>query len=350
VLVFVLTGCGNNHPVELSKNTQVKSTETVKIEKGNLNSAIKLPGQLKPFEKVDIYPKVNGFVKEMMVDRGSEVHQGQVLMTLEAPEIDQQVQVASGKLMQAQEGLNASRDRYTRLSVAAKTAGSVSELDLINARSRYQADSALERSEAAGLSAVQALKDYLIVKAPFDGVITERNVHPGTLIGPNFKMDNKPLLVLENNRKLRLELFVPEEYSQKVDLNDKQIVFTTAAYPNKTFTANISRASNSLYDNYRSEAVEADVVNTDKVFKPGMYVEANLKVKSDVQSYMVPSSAILTSTERKYVIVADNGKTRFVNVSEGISANGKTEVFGAFNGDETIVKNPNSEMKEGMPY
>src|SRR6202044_3260896 len=103
--------------------------------------------------------------------------------------------------------------------------------------------------------------DYLVVKSPFDGIITERNIHPGTLTGPNFKLDNKPLLILENNKKLRLEVFVPEEFTEKVDKGNKQVVFTTDAWPGKTFAADISRSSNSLYDNYRSEAIEADVIN-----------------------------------------------------------------------------------------
>ncbi|MDB5280945.1 MAG: efflux transporter, family, subunit, partial [Bacteroidota bacterium] len=347
-VILFLTGCSQNKPVDLAEKVAVTNMETVKIEKGNLSSVIKLPGQLKPFEKVDIYPKVNGFVKTMLVDRGSIVHEGQVLMTLEAPELDQQLQAAQAKLIQAQEAINASGDRYHRLNAASKTNGAVSELDLVNARSKFQADSAFYRSEEANVSAVQTLKDYLVVKAPFDGIITERNVHPGTLTGPNFKMDNKPLLVLQDNRKLRLEVFIPEEYAQKVDPKDNGLAFSTESYPDKTFTAKISRSSNSLYDEYRSEAIEADVPNSDNTFKPGMYVETDLKVKSDVQSYLVPASAILTSTERKYVVTVLNGKTRFINIKEGISNNGKTEVFGKFNGEEIVLKNPNNELKEGV--
>jgi membrane fusion protein (multidrug efflux system) len=350
IFVFVLValvGCKSHTPVDLTKKTGA-NPEAVRIEKGTLGSVIKLPGELKPFQQVDIYPRVNGFVKDMYVDRGSIVHTGQVLMTLEAPELDQQLQAAEGKMLQAQEAINASKDRYMRLSQAAKTPGAVSELDLINSKSKYQSDSAYERSEEANVRAVSTMKDYLVVKAPFNGVIIERNVHPGDLTGPNFKMENKPLLILEENKKLRLEIFVPEEYSEKIDKSDSQVVFTTDAWPGKTFTASISRSSNSIYGNFRSEAIEADVINTDNTFKPGMYVEATLKVSSQVSAYLVPSSGIVTSTENKYVIVVQDGKTKFVTVKEGVSNNGKTEVYGSFNGDEMIVKNPNSEMKEGQ--
>ena len=347
-IVLLITGCNQNHPVDLTESGKTKTgLETVKIEKGNLSSTIKLPGQLKPFEKVDIYPKVNGFVKTMSVDRGSMVHEGQVLMTLEAPELDQQLQAAQAKLLQAQEAVNSSRDRYYRLNAASKTAGAVSELDLVNARSKFQADSAFQRSEEANVSAVQTLKDYLVVKAPFDGVISERNIHPGTLTGPNFKMDNKPLLVLQENKKLRLEVFIPEEFAQKIDVKNNELSFSTEAYPGKIFTAKIARSSNSLYDEYRSEALEADVPNADNTFKPGMYVETSLKVKADIQSYHVPSSAIVTSTEKKYVVEVINGKMKFVSVKEGITNNGTTEIFGDFTGEEIVLKQPDTELKEG---
>lgn len=351
VVSFALlcTGCKNNHPVDLAAKTNNGANQiaTVKIERGSVKSVIKMPGQLKPFEVVDIYPKVNGFVKNMYVDRGSEVHTGQILMTLEAPEIDEQYEAAVGKLLQAQQTLEGSRDRYYRLKAASKTPGAVSELDLVNAQAKFQGDSAFEESEKANVSAVQALKDYLIVRAPFDGIITERNVHPGTLTGPNFKQEDKPLLNLQDDKRLRLEIFIPEEYSEKIDRSDKQVVFTTDALPGDTFKADIARSANSLNNEYRSEAIEADVFNKNDTFKPGMYVEAMLKVKSEVQSFVVPSSAIVTSTERKYVVAVQNGKAKFINISEGISSGGKTEVFGAFKGDENIVKNATDEIKEG---
>ena len=349
MFVILLSACGTHKPVDLSDKREEtgKNVETVKIEKGTLGSVIKLPGELKPFQKVDIYPRVNGFVKEMLVDRGSVVHKDQILMALEAPELDQQLEAAQGKLLQAQENLNASKDREMRLSAASKTPGAVSELDLINARSKYQADSAFERSEEANVNAVRTMKDYLVVRAPFDGIIIERNVHPGTLTGPNFKMDNKPLLVLEENQKLRLEVFVPEEFTEKIDKTNNQVAFTTNAWPGRVFTANISRSSNSLYDNFRSEAIEADVPNTDNTFKPGMYVEASLKVTSQISAFIVPSSSVVTSTENKYVIISQEGKARFIKIKEGVSENGREEVYGNFDGNELIVKHPNTEIKDG---
>ncbi|MBS1626114.1 MAG: efflux RND transporter periplasmic adaptor subunit [Bacteroidetes bacterium] len=347
--VAMLSSCSHHRPTDLSesKKTTTAPPATVRVIRDTLRSAIRLPGELKPYEKVDIYPKMNGFVKEMYVDRGSHVGKGDLLMTLEAPEIAQQIQAAQGRLLQAQEKLNASRDRYFRLRSAASVAGSVSELDLMNAGSRYQADSALEQSERANLNAARVLQDYLAIRAPFEGVITERNVHPGSLTGPNFKMDSKPLLILEQNSKLRLELFIPEVYTGSIDTKQHQVSFTTPSLPGQKFTASISRASGSLYDQYRSEAVEADVPNPDGIFKPGMYVEVSLPIHSSVASYLVPSTAIVTTTEGKYIISTQGGTAHFIKVREGIADKGKTEVFGDLHGDETVLQNPSEEIKEG---
>jgi RND family efflux transporter MFP subunit len=350
IAALIMGSCSRNHPVDMAQDKpETKAQyETVQIEKNSISSIVKIPGILKPFEKVDIYPKMNGFVKEMYVDRGSIVHKGQVLMTLEAPEIVQQVQAAQEKWLQAQENINASRDRYVRLKAASKIPGSISDLDLTNAQAKYQADSALVQSELANLNAVKALQEYLTVKAPFDGIITERNVHPGALTGPSFKMDNKPLLILEDNTKLRLETFIPEAYSGSVDMSDRQVSFSTLSLPGQVFTAPISRSSHSLYDEYRSEAIEADVTNQQGIFKPGMYVEAVLKIKSPVSSMLVPSSCIVTTMEGKYVVALDNGKTKYINIKEGISTNGKTEIFGDIKGDEILLKKPSGEIKEGI--
>jgi RND family efflux transporter MFP subunit len=217
----------------------------------------------------------------------------------------------------------------------------------VNAQSKFEGDSASEQSEKDNVSAVKALKDYLIVRAPFDGVITERNVSPGTLTGPNFKLEDKPLLNLQDNKKLRLEVFIPEEYVYKVDMSDNQIDFSTDALPGQIFHAPIARSSDALNNAYRSEAIEADVMNKDNTFKPGMYVEAILKVKSQVQSFIVPSSAIITSTERKYVVAVENGKAEYVNVTQGITDRGRTEVFGHLHEDETILRKPADEIKDG---
>lgn len=347
---LMLNACTQNHPEDLTagKGSERLSLDTCTIGKNSLASVVKLPGELKPFESVDIYPKVNGFIKEMFVDRGSEVQKGDIMMTLEAPEIDQQFQASQAKLLQAQENINASRDLYFRLRNANLVPGSVSELDLNTAEAKYQADSALVSSEQANLKAIGTLRDYLTVRAPFNGIVKERNIHPGALTGPNFKLENKPLLILENNTLLRLEVFIPEAYAGSLDNKDNEVSFTSQALNGQLFHAPVKRTSHSIYDSYRSEALEADVQNTDGIFKPGMYVETSLKIKSPVTAFVAPVSSIVTTTEGKYLVVVEGGRAKFVTIREGISDKGFSEVFGNLNGNEVLLKNPTPEIKEGM--
>src|SRR5271169_3231596 len=122
---------GNQKPVDLTKQTkQPDKYEFGSVSEKALSSSASLPGQLVPFNEVNIFPKVNGFVKQLFVDRGSIVRKGQLLVILEAPEMESQLQAANSRYLQAQENAQASKEKYERLKEAAKEPGSVSPLDL----------------------------------------------------------------------------------------------------------------------------------------------------------------------------------------------------------------------------
>ncbi len=316
------------------------------VTEGKLGATADLPAVLKPFEMVDIYPRVNGFVSEIPVDRGSEVRKGQLLVRLEAPEIEQQYYSAKAKYLQVYALYLASKDDYERLTVANRMPGTVSAHDLELARAKMMADSASAQGEIANYKALEATKDYLNVTAPFDGVITERNVHPGALVGPAQKEEDKPMLVLEQQNKLRLVIDVPEVYSNQLS-GHSIIRFRVSTLPGRIFQGSISRSAGSLSMKYRSEAIEVDVNNTDRLLKPGMYAEVELPVSRNTNSLIVPGSAIVTSQEKRYVIKADGGIAHWVDVTEGNSRHDSTEVFGNLQLHDKIVVNANDEIKDG---
>ena len=316
------------------------------VAQGQLGSSVDLPGVLKPFEAVDIYPKVNGFIKDIPVDRGSEIRKGQLLLRLEAPEIEQQYYAAKSKYLQVYAYYLASKDNYDRLQMANRMPGTVSANDLELARAKMMADSATAQGEIANYTALGATKDYLTVTAPFDGVITERNAHPGALVGPEQKADDKPILVLEQQNRLRLVIDVPEIYSNQLS-GRAGVHFKVSTLPGKTFTGSISRSSGSLNMKYRSEAIEVDVNNTDRLLKPGMYAEVQLPVIRNTASLIVPRSAIITSTEKRYVITVQNNKAHWVDITEGNSRNDSTEIFGNLQWHDKVIVNANDEIKDG---
>ncbi len=175
----LFAGClGDQKPVDLSQ-TPVQNNNKYQfgsVSEKELSSSARLPGQLVPFNEVDLFPKLNGFVKQIYVDRGSVVKKGQLLAVLEAPEMETALQAANSRYLQAQENAEASKEKYERLKEAAKEPGSVSPLDLDNATSKKKADEAMAQYEKSNEGAVKSMQDNLRIYAPFDVIIVQRNV------------------------------------------------------------------------------------------------------------------------------------------------------------------------------
>jgi RND family efflux transporter MFP subunit len=345
---FLYACSGNQKPVDLTEGKQQQQKNNTRqfgtVAEAALSTAIRLPGQLQAFNEVNIFPKVNGFVKQLYVDRGSVVKKGQLLVTLEAPEMQAQLQAATSRYLQAQETAVASKEKYLRLKEAAKEPGSVSPLDLDNASSKMKADEAIANSERSNVASVKTMEGYLNIYAPFDGMIVQRNVSPGALVSPG-KATDQPMLILQDNKKMRLVVYIPEDYVDKVDLA-QPVTFTFNAMPNDHHTAKISRSANAL-GTMRQEAVEVDVFNTSNQLKPGMYAEVQVPMRSGSKSLLVPSNAIVRSTEREYVIAVRDGKADLVDVKEGLASHDSTEVFGNLKPNDKIVLKASDDVKQG---
>ena len=294
---------------------------------------------------MQLFPKISGFVKNVSVDRGSVVHQGQVLITLEAPEVEQQVAAAKQKYTQAQATYITSKDRYRRLLETSKTPGTISPFDLEAAASKMQGDSATAQGEYASFKAAETMRNYLTITAPFDGVITERNVHPGALAGPGAQ-NAKPMLILQQLSKLRLVVDIPEQYTTQVK-EGETVHYKANALPGQEFTGQVSRSSQSLGNNFRSETIEIDVPNAGNKFKPGMYAEVILPTSGNTNAFVVPKSAIVITTERKYVIAVKNNTAKWVDVAEGNQGNDSTEIFVNLTTGDQVMTNPTYRIKDG---
>jgi len=343
--IFAACSSGEK-PVDLTAGK--KQTEN-KYQIGNvfekpLSSSVRLSGQLIPFDEVNLFPKVNGFVKQLFVDRGSVVKKGQLLVLLEAPEMESQLQAANSRYVQAQENAQASKEKYQRLKEAAKEPGSVSSLDLDNASSKMKADEAISQSERSNVESVKTMLGYLRIYAPFDGMIIQRNISPGALVAPG-KPSDQPMLILQDKFKMRLTVYIPEDYVNKVDLN-QPVTFTFNAIPGQERSAKISRSANAL-GSMRSEAVEIDLLNKNGELKPGMYAEVRIPMLSGSKSLQVPNNAIIRSTEHEYVVSVKDGKAKLVDVKEGLISKDSTEVFGDLKANDKVILHPSDEIKQG---
>src|ERR1700743_201384 len=350
-LLIAVTGLfaacsGNQKPVDLTGESK-KSADKYEfgtVSEKALSSSATLPDQLIPFNEVNLFPKVNGFVKQLFVDRGSIVKKGQLLMILEAPEMEAQLQAENSRFLQSQENAEASKEKYERLNEAAKEPGSVSPLDLDNASSKMKADQAMAQSERSNVDAVRTMQGYLRIYAPFDGMIIQRNVSPGALVAPGKETD-QPMLIIQDINKMRLTVYIPEDYVDKVDLS-QPVSFTFNAMPGQEHTAKISRSANAL-GNMRQEAIEIDVNNEKGRLKPGMYAEVKIPMVSGAKSLLVPNSAILRSTEKEYVVAVRNGKASLVDIKEGLASNDSTEVFGDLKSNDKVLLHASDEIKQG---
>jgi membrane fusion protein, multidrug efflux system len=319
--------------------------QTATVRQQSVEQLMKLPAMLAAFLQVSIFPKVNGYVTSVRVDVGSHVRQGDLLMTLEAPELVQAVVQAKEKYAQAIANYTIDRENYQRLDEASHTPGAISPMDLATDKAKAQADSALANSEKANWQLQQAMMDYLKVTAPFAGVISIRNVHPGALVDASNK--SVPMLELKQVDHLRLQVDIPETISATLRQNDT-ISFYVAAMPGKRMTARIVRISDNINMQYRTERVEADVYNHDEILAPGMYADVIFDSKGNRNALAVPPGAVVTSTEAKYVIVIRNGKTVKVNVSTGNENNQLMEIVGDVKAGEQVIVPANDEIKEGI--
>ena len=344
--------------VAATATAQTPPVDLVRVVSKAVERQVKLPGEFQPYLAVPIYARVTGFVQQVHVDRGSAVKRGQLLATLEAPEMlshiaeaQSQAQALDLQRAEAAAKLAGAQSTYDRLKAASATPGVVAENDVIVAEKTVEAAQALVRSYEdsikAAQSQVQAVKDleqYLRINAPFDGIITERNVHPGALVGPG--SGATPLLRLHQVSRLRLVVAVPEALVGAM-VKGARVAFTVPAYPGDTFYGVLNLMAHDLDEKTRSMAVELDVKNPDLRLGAGMYPEVHWPIKRPQPSLLVPPTSIVTTTERTFVIRLKDGAAQWVNVSRGARVGDLIEVFGALKEGDTIARRGTDEIREG---
>ena len=341
------------------KEEQAPATEMAVVQSLKPGKQLTLPGELKPWNKVSIYPKVKGFVKTVNVDRGTMVRKGQILATLEAPEVLSELSQAKAQLIASEAALHESTTRfqtssltYNRLLRTSKTEGAVSlnELDLAKARSVTDSSAVAmaqgnEQAARSYMETKSQLAKYLTVVAPFDGITTERNISPGALVGPG-ESGAKPLFVLEDNTKLRLTLAIPENLSNAVP-SKGEISFTVSASPEKQYKGAYARSSRTLSEENRSMMTEFDVDNSSNELKAGMYAQVMLNTARTANTLFVPTSAVVYSSEQVFVIREKDKKAEWVPVKRGTVVDTLVEVFGNLHAGDPIVKKASEEFRNG---
>ena len=339
---------------------QLAFAQTIKLTKVVSKRVLRttqLPGEFYPFLTVELHAKVAGYVDKVLVDRGSVVRQGDLLVQLSAPELEARIAQAQAQVTsaesdetQAEAQLAAAQSNREKLQEAAKTPGAVAENDLIQAKQQSDAAQASVRSRQRTVEALRAnvksqedLAAYLRVTAPFDGVITTRYIHPGALVGPG---SDVPLLQLDQISHLRLAVAVPEADVAGIAKGMK-VDFKVPAHPERTFSGVIARPARALDTKTRTMPVELDVRNLDRLLAPGMYPSVLWPVETSRVALLVPPTSVVTTTERVFVIRADNGRAHWVNVQKGAAAGNLVEVQGDLKSGDQVVERATDEIRDG---
>ena len=349
-IIVLLCSCHADDNDQKNKSETEKAeapvTQVLSLKKGHLTSNLQIPGELIAYQQVDLYAKVNSFVKKLYVDVGSEVKEGELLVTMEAPELGSQLESAESAIKSREAIYLASKANYDRLLETSKTPGTISPNDLEQATARKSSDFAQLQAAQSARREISEMQNYLQIRAPFNGVITARNVNPGAYVGPAGKGSELPLFNLQEQKRLRLVLSVPEAYTGYL-ANKNQMSFTVKSQPDHEFKAVINRMAGSIDNRLRSQRIEMDVINNDKKLLPGMVAEVKLPLPSVDSAFIVPKSAVVNSTESVFVIRVVNGKSQRVDVKTGRDANGLVEIYGSLKDGDLLLISASDEIKDG---
>jgi membrane fusion protein (multidrug efflux system) len=335
-----------------------QKVELAPVVSKTVSRTVELPGEFQPFLSVTLHAKVPGYVERVLVDRGSVVKQGDLLVELSAPEMTAQIAEAESKVqageadrLQAEAQLEAAQSTYERMKKAAETPGAIAGNELIQSEKQVDVAKALLNSRRQASRAVEAtvqtLKDmlaYLKITAPFDGVVTDRLVHPGALVGSGSGAE--PLLIIQQVSHLRLVVAVPEEDVGGISRGGK-VEFRVPAYPDRAFSGAVARAAHALDQKTRTMPVELDVFNSDGSLSPGMYPAVKWPVRRSRPVLFVPKTSVVTTTERVFVVRDRDGHAEWVDVRKGAEDGDLVEVIGSLQAGDRVVRRATDEIREG---
>ena len=368
---------GRDAQVEASSQ-QLVAVGVTNVIKKTMSRQITLSSELVPFQEIDVYAKESGYVQTLSVDYGTHVKAGQVMATLEIPELQAQLQEDQAEIKNAVNQVsradhelkrydaqyNALHLEYTRLNQVFETQpGIVAQQEVDDAQGKDLAASSQVDAGKAGLEAAQsqlaaakaklvhdqALFDYSKITAPFPGVVTERYANLGTLVqaGTSSSTQAIPIVRLSQDDLFRLVIPVPESYVRFIHIGDQVGVRVPSL--NRTFPGKVARFSVDVREDTRTMHTEVDVSNSDRVLMPGLYAEAELGLDQKENVLAVPLQAVSHEGNRTSVLVVNReGKLEGREVQVGLQTTSDAEIISGLNEGEEVVVSDRSGLKAGQ--
>jgi len=332
---------------DLGRETRDMAVVTVAVThptKGSAAEEVTLPGNIQAFTDAAIFARTSGYLKSRHADIGSRVKAGQVLAEIDTPEIDQQLLQARADLASANANAKLAKttaDRYEDLMKS----DSVSRQDLDNAQGNYEAKQAAVLSADANVKRLEAMQKFRVIYAPFDGVITARNIDIGALIPAG--AGAKELFHIAAVDRLRIFVNVPQTYTAAMRPGTEAEI-EIQSLPGRTFKGKLSRTAQSIDPISRTLLSEIDVDNAGGVILPGSFAQVHLKLPTDATTFRVPVNTMIFRAEGMRLAVVKNGVVALIPVTIGRDFGTTIEVVSGLKGGESIVVNPPDSLADGQ--
>ncbi len=326
----------------------VPSVSVVQPKPAAAAQEIILPGNMQPFISSPVYARTDGYLKKWVFDIGAHVKAGQLLATIQSPEIDEQLSQAKSTLATAQANLNLAEITKTRYEAMFQK-HAVAQQDRDNAEGTYSANKATVDADMANMRHYEALVSFEKVYAPFDGVITARNTDIGDLINSGSSSTAKTdLFHIAQTGTVRVYVNVPEEYSRGIKPGATEADIVLAEIPGQKFPGKVVRTAESINGTTRTLLTEIDLPNPGNTLLTGSYAEVHLHVSSANSTYLIPVSTLIFRSERLQVGVVRNGKVELADLTPGHDFGSDIEVVAGLKADDQVVMNPPDSLVSGQ--
>ena len=308
------------------------------------NQFMTLPGTVKSWQDAHIYARTTGYVKKWYVDIGTRVKQGQRLADLDTPDVDNELLQGQAQMRtdQANEKLaKVTADRYEALVKQGLVALQTGDQYV----AQLNADIATVEADRANVAKLQNMEEFKYINAPFDGVITQRNLDVGALVDAGSTGSN--LFVIADTTKLRVFIDVPEGYANSVRIGTP-VTVTLSSYGTKPFTGTIARTADALDSSTRTLRTEIDVDNAGQALVPGVYANVKLALSTTTRNFIVPANTLLFRSEGLRIALVDaQQRVHLQPITLGRDFGNTIEVTEGLDSDMRIILNPADSLYEG---
>ena len=381
LLGIALSSCRSTNaarvPEPAADGISLVTVPVVKVSRADLSNSVKLTAEFLPYQEVDVLAKVSGYVRKIQVDIGDRVKEGQLLATLESPEMAADLTKASAVIDQTRDEVSSAQDAvrqaesnhgiahvsYQRLlDVAKKEPGLISQQEVDEVRSRDQVAEAQVAAAQSNLRAaeqrtrvaradetrVRTLIRYTEITAPFTGVVTKRYANTGVLIqaGVSSQTQSMPIVRLSQNNLLRLMLPVPESAVPRIHVGQSVEVHVSSL--NRSFTGRVARFADKVEPSTRTMDTEVDVPNPGLTLVPGMYAEVNLELEQHDRILSLPLDAVEGSgPQARVYVVRPSGTIHITPVSLGIETANRVEIRSGVQDGESVIVGRHAGLTEG---